>query len=326
MAGHRDHGGDLARAMALHGGARDEWLDLSTGINRRPYPLPPVPAEAWRSLPDADAAAAVTAAAGAAYGSDAPCLPVAGAQAAIQLVPRLRPPGTVRVRRVSYNEHAAAFAAAGWRVEAVEEPDALAGADAAVLVNPNNPDGRALEPAAVVDLALRVGLLVVDESFADPLPGISVAAHAGRVPGLVVLRSFGKFYGLAGLRLGFALCEADDVARLAEMAGPWAVAGPALTVGRVALGDAGWRHAMSGQLAADARRLDDLAAAAGWVLVGGTPLFRLYDVGDAAGTQDTLARQRIWTRRFPYSDRWLRLGVPGEEAEWRRLAGAVARS
>lgn len=323
MGTRRDHGGDLSRAMAEHGGARHEWIDLSTGINRRPYPVPEIAPEAWRCLPDADAVDATVAAARAAYGTDAPCLPVAGAQAAIQLLPRLGRPSTVRLLRVSYNEHAAAFDAAGWRVETVEDAASLAGAAAAVLVNPNNPDGRASTADAVLGLAGRVGTLIVDESFADATPAVSVAAHAGRIPGLVVLRSFGKFYGLAGVRLGFVLAGADTLARLAALAGPWAVGGPALTVGRIALADAAWRDTMRRQLAADAARLDSLVAGAGWAPVGGTPLFRLYDAGNAAHARAHLARHRIWTRLFPYSEGWLRLGLPGPEAEWRRVADAV---
>lgn len=322
----RDHGGDLGAAVARHGGIPGDWIDLSTGINRLPYDPPAFAAHALRDLPPPEDVAACAEAARRAYGvaEAVDCLPLAGAQAAIQLLPRLRPPGRAAVLGPTYNEHAAAFAAAGWTVADRGTLEELAGFDAVVVVNPNNPDGRRWPPEAISALTASNGLVVVDESFADVAPEVSVAAFLGR-PGLVALRSFGKFFGLAGLRLGFALGARAEIARLRDAAGPWSVAGPALAAGRMALDDAHWIRATRARLGFHARRLDQLAAGAGWTLVGGTGLFRLYDTPDAAAAQDALARHRIWSRRFPYSDRWLRLGLPGPEAEWHRVAEALTR-
>lgn len=320
----RDHGGNLDQAIAVHGAG--DWIDLSTGINRRPWPLPDdIPAAAWRNLPTRAAQAALVRQAALAWGA-APAaggLALGGAQAAIQLVPRLRPAGTAAVLGPTYNEHAACLSAAGWPVRSCSEPDGLRGADLAIVVNPNNPDGRSLPPEALLRLAGDVGLLVVDESFGDVTPGLSLLPAAG-AGNLLVLRSFGKFYGLAGLRLGFAFGAGADIAALAAMAGPWPVSGPAVEIGCRALADAGWAAAMRAQLAADAVRADALARAAGWRPAGGTTLFRLYDTGDAAAAQDRLARHRIWSRIFPWSGRLLRLGLPGPEAEWHRLSAALA--
>lgn len=318
----RDHGGDLDAAISAYGGAPGDWIDLSTGINRRPWPVPDLPARAWTALPTKADLARLTEAASAAYGAGGAVVPLAGAQAAIQLYPRLAPPGLARVLAPTYNEHAASLRAAGWRVEDVGAPEDLAGADLAVLVNPNNPDGRSWSPEALLKLIPRVGRLVVDESFADPAPELSLAASAGR-EGLLILRSFGKFYGLAGLRLGFALGAEAEIARIREMAGPWAVSGAAVEIGARALADEAWRAETTRRLAEEAARLDALAAEAGWSLVGGAALFRLYETGDAAKAQDRLARANIWTRRFPWSSGWLRLGLPGAEAEWERLAEAL---
>lgn len=317
----RDHGGDLAAAIHRHGGSEAEWIDLSTGINRRPWPAPPLDPAVLHRLPRAADFAAAEAAARTAYAAPAAaaCLPLAGAQAAIQLLPRLAPTGRAAILSPTYNEHAAAFRAAGWQVEEPGDPAALAGADAAVVVNPNNPDGRRHRPGDLLALAATTRLLVVDESFADPTPELSLVPHLGR-PGLVVLRSLGKFTGLAGLRLGFALGAPADIARLADLAGPWAVSGPALALGAAALADAAWTEATRTRLAADARRLDALTP---WPLVGGTSLFRTYATPDAAAAQARLARARIWTRVFPWSPTWLRLGLPGDEPEWTRLAAAL---
>jgi cobalamin biosynthetic protein CobC len=226
----RDHGGDLGRAITRFGGTPAGWIDLSTGINRLPWPVPDLPPEAWRALPTAAATAAAIAAARAAWDVPGGVLPLAGAQAAIQLLPRLAPPGRVGILAPTYNEFAAAFAAEGWRVEEAATPDRLAGCEAAVVVNPNNPDGRRLEPAALVALAGTVGLLVVDESFADPHPEVSLSG-TDLPENLMVLRSFGKFHGLAGARLGFVLGARDRLAALARLAGPWPVSGPALALG-----------------------------------------------------------------------------------------------
>ncbi|ARE39606.1 L-threonine 3-O-phosphate decarboxylase [Rhodovulum sp. P5] len=322
MTKHRDHGGDLTAACARHGGTPEDWIDLSTGINRVPYPFSaPAPA-AWRTLPGrADTDRLIVAARGA-YGTDWPILPLAGAQAAIQLLPCLRAAGPVRIMGPTYNEYAAALTAAGADIVQVGTVGDLAGAGLGILVNPNNPDGRQTAPDTLRDLAAKVGLLVIDESFADPHPGLSVLT--GPCPdNVVVLRSFGKFYGLAGLRLGFALGADQHLGRMAQQAGPWAVSGPALDIGGQALADDAWRADSIARLGEDAARADALAARAGWTLVGGTALFRLYDTPDARATQMRLAQAHIWSRIFPYSDRWLRLGLPGTEAEWARLEAAL---
>lgn len=318
----RDHGGNLDGAMKRFGGKAGEWIDLSTGINRVPYPVPELPETAWTALPTKAAMERLCNAAAQAYGTKAAILPVAGAQAAIQIIPRLGAPGRARVLSPTYNEHAAALRAAGWQVEDVFEPAALAGADLAVLVNPNNPDGRRLAPDDVLALAHRVGRLIVDESFADPYPGMSVAAQAGR-NGMFVLRSFGKFYGLAGLRLGFVLGADADVAALSDMAGPWPVSGAAIEIGTAALADREWAEETTARLMNETTRQDSLAVSAGWACQGGTALFRLYETGDAAAAQERLAQAHIWSRIFPYSTGWIRLGLPGSETEWMRLADVL---
>ncbi|MDD2868378.1 threonine-phosphate decarboxylase CobD [Neomegalonema sp.] len=320
----RDHGGNLDAAMAAHGGDPREWIDLSTGINRRPWPLPELPARAWTDLPTRADMARLTEAAHQAYGApaEAGLVALAGAQAAIQLYPRLASPGLARILAPTYNEHAASLRAEGWRVEEVAGLEALAGADLAVLVNPNNPDGLTYAPEDLLALLPRVGRLIVDESFVDPTPESSLGPRAG-AEGLILLRSFGKFYGLAGVRLGFALGAAQETARLASLSGPWPISGAAVEIGARALADSSWRATTAARLSAEALRLDRLAEAAGWSPLGGTTLFRLYETGEAVEAQARLARSRIWSRRFPWSQGWLRLGLPGAEAEWRRLAQAL---
>ncbi|WP_234050413.1 MULTISPECIES: threonine-phosphate decarboxylase CobD [unclassified Xanthobacter] len=320
----RDHGGDMDRAQAQYGAG--DWLDLSTGINPCPYPVPALPPHAWAALPAASEIAALEAVAQAAYRTQAHVVALSGAQAAIQLVPRLVPPGRARVLGPTYNEHAAALDTMGWAVDTTGDVAGLPGADLAVVVNPNNPDGRRLMPEALSALAGQVSLLVVDESFGDAEPALSLLPELGpQTDNVVVLRSFGKFYGLAGVRLGFAVTGSTLAVRLRGLAGPWAVNGPAIAIGRAALADADWRADTIRRLVADARRLDGFAAACGWRLVGGTELFRTYETGDAARVRDRLARDHIWSRAFPWSQGWLRLGLPGTAAGWQRLEAALSR-
>jgi cobalamin biosynthesis protein CobC len=320
----QDHGGNLDVAQKRFGGRAEDWIDLSTGINRRAYPIGELTQRHWNALPSCEEIASLHDAARQAYGASAPVLALAGAQAAIQLLPRLSDPGRARILAPTYNEYAPILAAAGWQVEEVGDLDALVGADLAVVVNPNNPDGRRYDAIALLGVRLLVNRLVVDESFVDAEPRLSLASEAGR-EGLLILRSLGKFYGLAGLRLGFVLGPETDVAVLSRMAGPWPVSGPAIAIGRRALLDRDWAIATRTRLARETLRLDALADAAGWTLVGGTPLFRLYDVGDAHAAQERLARVQIWSRKFERHRGWLRLGLPGDEAEWARLADALTR-
>lgn len=310
-----DHGGGVDAAVARWGGSRADWIDLSTGINPQPYPLPGFAADDWAALPDAAALAALIAAARAfwAVPEAAEIVPAAGASAIIARMPALAPHPAV-IPGPTYNEHARAFRHAGL-------PVADSGAaPVQIVVHPNNPDGR-LWPGTVAGSHLTV----IDESFCDVTPGASQIARTAH-DGVLVLKSFGKFWGLAGLRLGFAIGSRATLTgpqgHLADLLGPWCVSGPAITAGTAALRDPVWAEQTRARLARDAARLDGLMTQAGAAVVGGTTLFRLYDVGDAARWQDHLARARIWTRIFPYSTRWLRLGLPPETG-WPRLAAAL---
>jgi cobalamin biosynthetic protein CobC len=296
-------------ARAIWGGERADWLDLSTGINPEPYPLPTLPRDVWTNLPDRDATVAFQAAARAfwAIPATAAVLAVPGTSAAIARIPALAERGTVHIPGPTYNEHAAAFAAQGWTLG--ED-----GATACVIVHPNNPDGRLWPDAPDAPLT------VIDESFADLCPDLSLVARAAR-PGTLVLKSFGKFWGLAGLRLGIVAGDPALVDRLAALFGPWAVSGPALAVGTRALGETDWAAATRRRLSSDAARLDRLFARDATV-VGGTDLFRLYSSPDARALHERLARARILTRVFPWDARLIRVGLPPAHG-WSRLEAAL---
>ena len=317
------HGGDIGAARATYPDAPSPWLDLSTGINPVPYPIPSIAPSAWTALPDAAATRALEAAAARAYGAKPEQVTGApGTEALINGLPRLHPARRVGILGFTYADHARAWCATKARVETVERVEDLAGFDVAVVVNPNNPDGRLVAAADLAALAERVGLLVIDEAFADAVsPAWSLARAVPR--NAVVLRSFGKFYGLAGLRLGFAIAGPAWTARLRDALGPWAVSGPALAIGTRALADDVWAEATRARLDRDAARLDALLTTRGAVILGGTSLFRLAEVPDAARLFDALARRGILTRPFSERSTWLRFGLPAEESEWSRLAEAL---
>ncbi|MDX5403621.1 MAG: aminotransferase class I/II-fold pyridoxal phosphate-dependent enzyme [Rhodobacterales bacterium] len=313
----RDHGGGLDGAVACFGGTRADWIDLSTGINPCPWPVSRVvlPDMAWNALPDRAALCALEDAARDLWQvpEGMGVLAAPGASALIARIPGLARAGRVHVPQPTYNEHAAAFAGHGWMVCA----DAAGPVEARVIVHPNNPDGRWYGAGDLVGAPL----VVVDESFCDVAPARSLLPHLPREGG-IVLKSFGKFWGLAGLRLGFAIGDPALLAPLAEGMGPWAVSGPALAIGAAALADRNWAEATRTRLAADAVRLDGLMRGAGAQVAGGTDLFRLYTVDDAEAWQARLAGARIWSRIFPWSRTLIRLGLPAPE-RWARVEGAL---
>ena len=320
------HGGDLAAATARFGAPPDGWIDLSTGINPCPYPVDPEILASLARLPEQAALARLEDVAAAAYGAPPGVVAVAapGTQALIQWLPRLFSSSRVAIVSPTYGEHAPAWRAAGHAVEAVPcLPDA-ARADVVVLTRPNNPDGR-IADIDILDglgrsLAAKGGFLVVDEAFADVTGEPTVAA-----PDRLVLRSFGKFYGLPGLRLGFALCGTEFAARVRAALGPWPVSAPAIDIGIAALSDRAWQAETRRGLDADAARLDGMLERAGLAVIGGTTLFRLAAGEGAPRLFERLGRAGIYVRCFPESPDRLRFGLPGDAAAWDRLERALSR-
>ena len=325
-----EHGGRLRQAARQWGIPLADWLDLSTGINPWAYPVPGISIAAWQRLPEEEDG--LEAAARSYYGAHH-VLALAGSQAAIQTVPKLLPPGRAAVLAPSYAEHAAAWVKAEWavtpfapgRLEEVAKDH-----NVVVVVNPNNPTGERITArrlrAAARALAKRGGLLVVDEAFADADPRDSLADLAGTraAPNIVVLRSVGKFFGLAGARVGFAIARPELLEALADAIGPWAVSGPSRVVVRTALEDRAWQAEMRQELAGAALRLETLLQ----VTLGastGTPLFRWLPHPRADWVHEELARRGILVRLFLEVDgsSSLRFGLPGSEDEWQRLETAL---
>jgi cobalamin biosynthetic protein CobC len=324
------HGGDLDTARKLFPSAPEPFLDLSTGINPYHYPIPQFAAELSTRLPQPAALARLAAVAAEAYGAPSPAHVTAGpgSQCLATQTAFLLARGRAAILAPTYSEYGRLAELAGHNVVEMAEVGQLADARIAIVVNPNNPDGRIVPKDTLLALADRLrrrgGLLLVDEAFMDVGPdGASLCEYVEQ-DNIVVLRSFGKFYGLPGLRLSFALATPEIAARIGTALGPWPVSSAALAIGAAALADAEWRERTRGKLAEAALKLDACLLKAGLEVIGGTSLFRLVRSKDAGRVFQSLGEAGIVVRRFAEHPTWLRFGLPGGDAERQRLERALA--
>lgn len=323
------HGGNLNAAIETFPNAPLPWLDLSTGISPYPYPFTELPRDLYAKLPEPAALAALEKLAAKTFGAQEPACVIAGAgtQNFIQWLPFLLAPKKIGILGFTYSEYARAFAAFGSEVYVCEAVAELAHMDAALIVNPNNPDGRCVAARELCRLAetlsARGGVLIVDEAFGDMHETATSVAPVLPEFGGMVLRSFGKAYGLPGIRLGFAIGPPGLVSRLRGLLGPWPVAAPAIAIGREALADRGFLAASRKKLLNDVALLDELLAEAGFAAIGGTLLFRLVGHAEAEKKFQKLGAAGILVRPFSERPTWLRFGVPASDVLRRRLRGAL---
>jgi cobalamin biosynthesis protein CobC len=326
----RVHGGRIDAAALLYPSAPQPWIDLSTGINPVPWPVPQMPLVLYQRLPLAGDIARMTEAAVDGYGlpANAAMVPVPGSEIAIRLLPRMLGAGRVGILAPTYGSHAAAWRDAGAEVQelaALPDPD-IHDLETLIVVNPNNPDGRVVARADLAAFAqswTATGRrLIVDEAFADVRSEVSLLAMPELPVGTVVLRSLGKFFGLAGLRVGFVVVTEPDASAWRRLLGDWPVSGPACEIAALALRDAAWIAATRARLAADRRRLDGMLGRTWLKLLGGTDLFGLFEGPDGTDLLDHFARAGILVRGFAAAPRHYRFGLPADEAAWRRLEAA----
>jgi cobalamin biosynthetic protein CobC len=325
-----EHGGNLAAAAKQYDIPLEDWLDLSTGINPDGYPIAGIPAAAWQKLPLEDDG--LIEAACAYYGCQF-ALPSAGSQAALQILPQLRAASKVAMPKLMYQEHANAWQANGHEVikfdffpdeKIVEQVDVL------LLCNPNNPTATKFSVAELlswhVALAARGGWLVVDEAFMDATPERSIAKYT-HLEGLFALRSLGKFFGLAGARVGFLLAEERMLKQMQEAIGPWSITGPSRLIAKQALLDKGWQEKARIQLAENSQKLAKLLTQYHLTPMSGTALFQFVPTRNAQALQQHLAQQGIWIRLFSdapglSAGAAVRFGLPPEDG-WERLESAL---
>jgi cobalamin biosynthesis protein CobC len=330
----RLHGGKVEAARSLFPQAPGPWIDLSTGISPWPYSCESMPATAFTRLPDPEDLMALESAAAGSFGVVDPTCVIAapGSDLALRLLGRIFADRRVAVVRPGYSGHVLAWNDAQVTLIAANEIEAASRAhDVIILANPNNPDGRIIERDRLLDVAgqldARSGALIVDEAFADVLPEQSLCSALGdeRAKGVMVFRSFGKFFGLAGVRLGFVVTACAGVKRAFRSAlGDWPVSGVAVAAGTAAYRDVDWQETQRQRLRKAAHRLDGMLTRAGLAIAGGTALFRLARCGDADVLFRHLARHGILTRPFSSDGSLLRFGLPADETHWQRLAIALA--
>ncbi|RAN34512.1 threonine-phosphate decarboxylase CobD [Hyphomonas pacifica] len=323
----------------IHGGALDvmqlkfpnvdrPWIDLSTGINPWAYPIGDISAEATTHLPTRNLMHRCRAAMARALNGPEEALVLSpGSELLIRLLPSLLTARRVAILSPTYGDHRTSWLQANCQVLETSNPlDEADRADVIVMCNPNNPDGNTFSPSDLEDtryrLAKRGGWLIVDEAYADLAPDLSMVPHAGK-ESLIVLRSFGKFFGLAGLRLGGAFVPKSLRTKLEHILGMWPVSCPALEIGTRAYGDHAWQMETRQSLAKAKRRLDGILMDAGHRPVGGTDLFRLIEVEHATKLWMQLAERGVYVRRFEWSNQQLRIGLPADSIAEGRLAFAL---
>lgn len=323
------HGGALDRAIAHFGGRREDWLDLSTGINPNPYPVPNIPGEFWHRLPDEDQIADCLAAARQYYAVTGPTDIVAapGTQSLIQLLPRITEAKNIWIVGPTYNEYERVFSGLSTVVVAAELPENIDDIDLVVVGCPNNPDGRVFEAEHIArlgrDLQKQGGFVLVDAAFGDVLPIDKTISHTD---GVVVFRSFGKFFGLAGLRLGFAIGSRDVLDRFRTALGPWAVSGPALYIGAIALRDQAWINGAKTDLSRMRSSLEEMVQRQGFDVVGATDLFVTCSNFESANIAKYLAENNILARTFDANPHWIRFGLPANSISLDRLEKILAQA
>jgi len=328
------HGGDLSKAIAQFGGMPEDWLDLSTGINPVAYPAAEhITLRGLTELPTEGAETTLLEAARTAYRipSQSGLTAAPGTQAIITALPSLLGAhSSISIVSPTYSSHDESWKQAGADVHRISASEAhKASTQHLLLVNPNNPDGHIFTKEELLQLAAKQqkagGYLIVDEAFMDLYPDASIIPVLADQP-ILVLRSFGKFFGLAGVRLGFLIGPKAITAKLQSQLGSWAISGPALDIGSAALSDLRWQDEMRTFLRTEMQLFSASLQQLNLPIVGQTDLYILIDHPNAHALHKALAKQHIWTRVFDYSPSWMRLGLPADKAARQRLATALKQS
>jgi len=314
------HGGDLTAATREFGLPAKGWIDLSTGINPVNFPDLKVKDHSFRILPTSEQVTNLLKVAGDFYQipTSMSIIPSPGTQAVLQHIPRLFPKRKVAILSPTYSEYENTWSRSGNEIIRAGNIQELKMGDVAVVVNPNNPDGRRHQIESLIEIAEHVETLIIDETFCDHSSEVSIISKL-QMQNIIVLRSIGKFFGLAGLRLGFVISKTNITNSIEEMLGPWAVSGPAIEIGTRALLDKPWIEKMDGILSIKSKELDSLLTRQKLKILGKTVLFKLVESNNAQFIYQTLAKSGILVRKFNGQKNWLRIGLPGIKSEWLQL-------
>ena len=313
-----EHGGHLINAAEKYNVPIQQWIDLSTGINPNGWPVPEIPAECWQRLPET--ADDLIVAARQFYQCES-ILPVAGSQAAIQTLPLLRSRSRVGVLSPAYAEHAYIWKKAGHEVielEVEKIESHIPQLDVLIIINPNNPTGQRFNKDQLLrwhdGLNKHNGWLIIDEAFIDTTPEYSLSSHPA-IKGLIILRSLGKFFGLAGIRCGFIIGPNELLNTVGESLGPWTISHPSRYIATKTLVDTVWQKQTRDKLTKQSNRLALLLTKNGLKPDGQTSLFQWIKHSYAEQIHESLAHQGILTRLFKQPSS-LRFGLPKQEQQW----------
>jgi len=320
-----EHGGHLIDAANKYNIPLEQWMDLSTGINPNGWIIPEIPARCWQRLPEIGDGLVSAAKQ---YYQCQSLLPVAGSQAAIQTLPLLRKKSKVGVLKPAYAEHAYSWKNAGHEIvelEAEKIEAHLESLDVLILVNPNNPTGQSFDKEQLLKwhdiLRRHKGWLIIDEAFIDTTPEKSLSNHQV-IDGLIILRSIGKFFGLAGIRCGFVIGIEELLHTLNEKLGPWVISHPSRYVATAALLDQEWINQTQDELKQNSNRLAALLTKRGLKPNGKTDLFHWIKTPLAKQVYQNLAQQGVLTRLFP-QPLSLRFGLPKNNQQYVDLDAAL---
>ncbi len=315
------HGGDIDLAIKKYGGEREDWIDLSTGINGASYPWQESINVELRNLPSKKILMQLEKAAARAYkiAESADTAAVSGAQQIINLLPIcLKSCNSVAILGPTYNEYEKAFKRSGTKTKTVSETSKLSRSDIAIIVNPNNPTGKVIADETLAGLSKKVRILIIDESFK-----MFSSRRFLNFSNIIQINSLGKFFGLAGVRLGFVSGPSEFIKTVKEMLGPWPVSSLAAEIGIVALNDKVWISEMEKILVTESNALHEVCNSRNWELVGRTSLFHTYATSSCLEVEKQFAAHCIWVRTFDYSKTWVRLGIPTSENAWTRVKQAL---
>ncbi len=303
------HGGALDDAIAQYGGEADDWLDLSTGINPYAYPITNISDLSWTQLPQRLAIDNLIKAAQIAYNCEGRELIVAnGTQIFIENLPRILAKSSIAIVSPTYEEHSHNWKKCGHEVFCIENLDEASKAEHLLIVNPNNPTGKLYTPEQLYQCAKRQkGMLIIDEAFMDITPEMSMAA--AKLDNLIILRSFGKFFGLGGARIGFMLANPMLLNKMQSYIALWAVSGASIDVATQALSDLIWQTNMRKKLKSDMQNMQDVLIENKFKIIGSTHLFCLVFTPHAHKYFDKLANKHILVRKFSQNPTILRFGL-----------------
>ena len=329
-----NHGGNLQQASEIYGVSMDAWLDMSTGISPWSYPVDDLPSNVWRDLPPSNDELIATAKKY--YQIDEQNVVVSpGSQLSIRLLPQLFAKSKVALPVLGYQEHALSWKLAGHQLcfyQNVEELIQLiedGKVDHAVVINPNNPscEKTTKEKLSYISNSIK-GVLLVDEAFMDfyqtapsQIPessfGSAISLNAENV---IVVRSIGKFFGLAGLRLGFVIGLHPVLQKLQTLFQPWAINHASMLISRQALADTQWQEQQRLKIKAGAKQLEPLLFSLCQdfqeLRIENTALFCSVFAQsiDVQKLHKQLAMLGVWTRMSNPDDKqaWLRFGLVGD--------------